>query len=153
MRSGGLVAIWISCVLAACAAKTASAPPPVAPTAPAADPPPAAPPVADTSQPLYRWYCFADVKGAGTDCARSLDLCQKAATDWANDDEDGDGVGDNQSTPCSGQQVAFCYSYVPDDSQDGQPLTLCQQTMDSCHTSAGVSTAKPNTLTACTETQ
>jgi hypothetical protein len=149
-----LFAIYISCVLAACAARKATAPPPAAPTeptAPAADPPTA--PAADTSQPLYRWYCFADVKGAGTDCTRSLGDCQKAASDWANDDEDGDGVGDNQSTPCSGQQAAFCYSYVPDDAQNGQSLTLCQQTMDSCHTSAGVSSAKPNTLTDCAETQ
>ena len=150
MRIGGLLASFVL-VLAACAKKTTT-PPPAEPTAPTVATPTATDPAPDTrAQPLYRWYCFADVNGAGTDCARSLDDCQKAASDWANDDQDGDGVGDNKSTPCAGQQVAYCYSYVPDDAD--QSLTLCQQTLDSCHTSAGVSSAKPNTLTDCTETQ
>jgi hypothetical protein len=144
MRIGGTIAILISCV--ACAAKPA----PVAAPAPPAAPAPVAtadPPAPQAEQPLYRWYCFADVKGAGTDCARSQGECQQAADDWANDG----GPGANQSTPCAGQQLAYCYSYVPEDGD--KSITLCQQTMDSCHQSAGVSQAQPNTQTDCVETQ
>ena len=144
MRIGGTFAILISCVAAACAAKTT---PVAAPAAPAAPAPVAANDPAPAPQALYRWYCFADVKGAGTDCARSMADCQQAADDWANDG----GPGTNQSTPCTGQQLAYCYSYVPDDSD--KSITLCQETMDSCKQSAGVSSAKPNTTTECAETQ
>jgi hypothetical protein len=136
-----------------CASRASYAPPPAAPPPPpqvaASDPAPTPP----APQPLYRWYCFADTQGAGTDCARTLDQCNDAAQQWANDDQDGDGVGDNQSTPCAGQQVAYCYSYVPDDSTSGDPITLCQETMDSCQSSAGVAMGKPGTQTACAETQ
>jgi hypothetical protein len=127
----------------------APASPPAAPAPEVASNEPAPAPAG--SQALYRWYCFADVKGAGTDCARTMDECQQAANQWANEDEDHDGVGDNQSTACSGQSSAYCYSYVPDDA-DAQ-ITLCQETMDSCKQSAGVSSAKPNTQTECVETQ
>lgn len=136
--------------LGACASRTATTAPPTTPTTAAAATATAAP---ATANALYRWYCFADTSGAGTDCVRSLSECTSAAADWANDDQDGDGVGDNQSTPCAGQAVAYCYSYVPDDSTSGDSLTLCQETMDSCVSSAGLSGARPGTQTACTETE
>lgn len=137
--------------LGACAARTATTAPPAAPTTPTETT--TAPAPAPTANTLYRWYCFADTSGAGTDCLRTLSECSGAAADWANDDQDGDGVGDNQSTPCAGQQVAYCYSYVPDDSTTGTSLTLCQETMDSCVSSAGLSGARAGTQTACTETE
>ena len=103
--------------------------------------------------PPPRWYCFADTQGAGTDCLRTYADCTDAANQWANDDQDGDGVGDNQSTPCTAQAAAYCYSYVPDDSTTGQSLTLCQTTLESCNSSASVAGAKPGTMTACVETE
>ena len=113
-------------IVAACAPSPAVTPPPAAPTSHE---------VATTSAdeaPASGWYCFSDVtdgKISTTSCERSEGDCRSLAHDHMDAYADDPKVS---ITGCKAQDVAYCFHHIPADSDDNEPLDLCEATADSC---------------------
>ena len=115
-------------ILAACAPSPAVTPPPAAPTSHEAAPTASD----DEATPASGWYCFSDLtegRIVTTSCERTEDDCRSEAHDhmdvYADDPK-------SSVTGCKAQDVAYCFHHVPADSDDDEPIDLCEATADSC---------------------
>ncbi len=120
-----MTVLFAAITLTACASSHAVAPPPAAPDE--------APPVrAHDEAPASGWYCFSDLtdgKVSTTSCERTESDCRSLAHDHM------DAYSDDPKmsiTGCKPQDVAYCFHHVPADSDDDEPLDLCEATADGC---------------------